>query len=249
MKPICHHRCSFLRWLGCNIVGARRTRRASSLRSGRMLLTGWNVIRAILLPLLLLNQFNESLHDSLLIRIILFCLRPKPIPGCFLRKLCAIFCSRRTALGHFNPALSSICAQLTHICPAENGCTAESLARVLGEEASLLSSGTSTTSGFVDGHSGSTQTLALGEEAFASVSLDHQFFMLVAKLVPQCMELAIVWPMYNMTQPGIDQLLDAPTCIVNGLTRATSCPRPARGEGTAADQKRTVVSGKSSDQS
>lgn len=42
--------------------------------------------------------------------------------------------------------------------------------------------------------------MSFAEEAFASVALHEQTLVLVTKLVPQGMEFAIVWSMYDMTE-------------------------------------------------
>lgn len=42
--------------------------------------------------------------------------------------------------------------------------------------------------------------MSFAEEAFAGVTLHEQTLVLVTKLVPQGMEFAIVWSMYDMTE-------------------------------------------------
>lgn len=106
-------------------------------------------------------------------------------------------------MSHFDPSLSSISPDLTHVRSTEDRGTAKSLSRVFSESPSLLSSSTSLATRFIKRDSGSTQAFTLGKETFASVSLDHELLMLVPKLVPQSMEFPMVWAMNNMAEPGV----------------------------------------------
>jgi hypothetical protein len=147
-----------------------------------------------------LDKFDEGLHYGRLIRIVFLGLRPEPM-RCFLGELGAVVGSRSTSLGHLNAPLGSVCAQLAHVSPTQDRSSAKFLSRVLGLSTSLFSGCTSLTASFIKRNPGSTETLALGKEAFASIPLDNEFLMLVPKLIPQGMELSVVRSVHNMTEP------------------------------------------------
>jgi len=168
--------------------------------SGRVVLAWRNVGRAILLAFFFLDQFDKRLHDGRLVRIIFLSLRAESISRRLISKFGALICSRCTSLGHLNTPLSSVCTQLAHVCSTEDRSPAKLLPRVPGLSTSLLSGCTSLTASLIKGNPVSTETLALGKEAFAGVPLDNEFLMLVSKLVPQCMKLPVVGTMNNMTE-------------------------------------------------
>ncbi|KAJ5308437.1 hypothetical protein N7476_009093 [Penicillium atrosanguineum] len=101
---------------------------------------------------------------------------------------------------YFKTPLGSVRAQLAHVGSTEDRSSTKFLSGVLGLRTSLLSGCTSLTAGFIDGHSGATKTLALRKEALSGVSLEDKLFMLVPKLIPQCMELSIMRATDNMTE-------------------------------------------------
>jgi hypothetical protein len=108
-----------------------------------------------------LDQFNKGLQDSLLVRIILFRLCPKPIPRSLFGKLFAPISSRGTSISNLDTSLSGICTKLAHVCTPKNGSTAKPLARVLSQNPSLLGSCACLTAGFIERDSAPTKAFAL----------------------------------------------------------------------------------------
>ena len=157
------------------------------------------------LALLLLEQFDKSLYYRLLVRIVLLGLGPESIFGFFLCKFDFSIGARCASVHYLYATLGGVCTKLTHIHARSSGhggttkLPSSMLRNQLGKDLSLLGSSTGLTTGFINGHSRSTESLALGKESFSGVSLDNQFFMFIAKLIPQRMEITIVWSMYNMT--------------------------------------------------
>src|SRR4051812_21298394 len=115
----------------------------------------------MLLSFFLLYQFNEGLHNSPLVCIVLLGLSPEPVSRCLFGKLCAFVCTRSTTCGNFSAPLRSICTKLAYIGSAENRRSAELFPGVLGKYLSLFSSSASLASSFIQRDSLATKALPL----------------------------------------------------------------------------------------
>ena len=171
-----------------------------TLASSRIFFAWLDVVPSILFPLFLLDHLDVSLHDGLLVRVILLCSRAEAVPRDFLHDLRFPFQIVGTASRDVETSLRRVGNHFPDVLALASTCSAESLSAACAKDSSLFSCSTRTSASFMHRDMTAAKLVSCGQEAFAGIAFAKKRFMLITELIPECMKCFVVGTMDIVAQ-------------------------------------------------